>query len=362
MVNNRAGNTSQRCGHFPAVIFSDRPVNQLNDYIQPKTARQLCKKAHAIGFVDADTPQALYFFERIGYQRASEYFDLFFINDKLDSGASIRAINEAIVFDRKMQSIFLEYIGIFELQLRTRLSYSLSLECGAFSHLDEKYFKNKKYYDDFLGTYHAEVARRLHARYSPIVSAYNKYQEIPVWVAVEVLSLGTISRLFANLKVKQVRHDVADFFGIKSNVLDSWLRAISQLRNCCAHFSRVCGKDLISTPLRIPCFQKANNRRPFYMVLILEKLLASRSIFTDDLSLVYAQNLAKDSMDLIYNNMQIARLFGLPNNWEDLILNKDILGMECHIFHNENIDAMPTKGIRCNTNMVVSNGFNAGRL
>lgn len=342
MIYNRAGDTSQRCGHSPAVIFSDRTAEQLNDYIQPKTIQELCKKARTIGFVDADSPQALYFLETIGYQRASEYFDLFFMNDNLDSEASIRAINEAIVFDRKMQSIFLEYIGIFELQFRARLSYSLSLECGAFAHLDKKYFKKQEYHNAFLDTYHAEVTRRLHAQYAPIVSAYNKYQEIPVWIAVEVLSLGTISRLFANLKVKQVRHDVADFFGTKANVLDSWLRAISQLRNSCAHFSRVCGKDLISTPMRIPSFQKADNRRAFYIILILEKLLASKSIFIDNPSLFYGQSLAKDSMNLIYSNIQIARLFGLPSDWESLILNKELLGKECFIPRNMHIGDMPT--------------------
>lgn len=48
MKNNRAGDTSQRCGNSPAIIFSQQSAYDLNKLVKPKTAAELCDKAKEI--------------------------------------------------------------------------------------------------------------------------------------------------------------------------------------------------------------------------------------------------------------------------------------------------------------------------
>ena len=49
-----------------------------------------------------------------------------------------------------------------------------------------------------------------------------------------------LSRLFQSLKLDNRKEYITEQFGLKKvAILENWLHAISNLRNCCAHHSRV---------------------------------------------------------------------------------------------------------------------------
>lgn len=61
----------------------------------------------------------------------------------------------------------------------------------------------------------------------------------PSWMALEVVSFATLSRLFQSLKLDSRKEYITEQFGLKKvAILENWLHAISNLRNCCAHHSR----------------------------------------------------------------------------------------------------------------------------
>lgn len=71
-------------------------------------------------------------------------------------------------------------------------------------------------------------------------SKYNDPPMPPSWMALEVVSFTTLSRLFQSLKLDNRKEDITEQFGLKKvAILENWLHAISNLRNCCAHHSRV---------------------------------------------------------------------------------------------------------------------------
>lgn len=190
--------------------------------------------------------------ETIGYQHVSSYFDLFKdANGDIIQGASVKQLHRAILFDRKLQALLLEYIGLFELQFRARFSYMLSLKRGAFAHRNPKNFKDRKKFDDFLRRYGQEFNRQLKNRNTEITKAYDTYGDAPVWLAVETMSFGTLSMLYQNTKSKEIRNGVARHFGVTPEELESWARALSSVRNICAHFNRLCGTKPVSRPKKI---------------------------------------------------------------------------------------------------------------
>ncbi len=65
-------------------------------------------------------------------------------------------------------------------------------------------------------------------------------------MALEVISLGTLSRIYASLNKDATKKLVAKSFGLNDvKILENWLHAISNLRNCCAHHSRIWNRRIM---------------------------------------------------------------------------------------------------------------------
>ncbi|MEI4907989.1 Abi family protein, partial [Klebsiella pneumoniae] len=91
------------------------------------------------------------------------------------------------------------------LQFRAQYSYALSAERGAFAHRNPRNFKNPDYFDSFLASYQKEFNRQLRNRNREISRAYEEYGDAPTWLAVEIMSFGTLSMLFKNTRSAKVR-------------------------------------------------------------------------------------------------------------------------------------------------------------
>lgn len=270
------------------------------------------------GFSDQDSKRASYFFERVSFQHASEYFGLY------PSGTTLDHIYRAVEFDRKFQAMLMEFIGVFELQFRAQYSYALSLMCGPFAHRDPANFRSPKQHAKSIERYVEERDRQLMSN-PDVREAKEKYGDVPTWMAVEVMTFGTLSKLYGNTRVTKVCRSVADSFGVKAEVLGSWLHTLSLVRNRCAHFSSLCPVPLKSRPKRIGGVP-ADNTGAFYVVLILEKLMSSQDVFLDSIGLSYTMDLEQQAANLLYRYYDIAKACGFPDNWNELLVDERVTG------------------------------------
>ena len=68
----------------------------------------------------------------------------------------------------------------------------------------------------------------------------------PSWMALEVVSFGSLSRLYELLVKDDQKKAVAKELGLnKVDILENWMHAFSNLRNCCAHHSRIWNRRFI---------------------------------------------------------------------------------------------------------------------
>lgn len=326
VTSDRAEGRRGNAGINPSAIIFSPDFTPLSDPPRPLELDELRAHAEARGFADGDSQQSEYMLNRISYQHASGYFHM--LEDetgRIPDGMSMRTLHRIILFDRKLQSLFMEYIGLFELQFRAQYSYRLSIERGAFAHRERKNFKNRNYFKSFLQGYQKEFRRQIKNRNRTVSEAYEKYGDAPTWIAVEIMSFGTLSMLYGNTRSMKVRDGVAASFGVTQEELVSWARAISGVRNTCAHFGQICGKNLVSRPKRI-YGADGDNGSPFYIIMILVKLLGSPRYFPDDTSLSYGLMLVNATVQLFNEFEDILPLCGVSADWRELIMQKQVIG------------------------------------
>lgn len=277
--------------------------------------------------------------ETISFQHVSMYFDEFKDEHGSISGrSSMKAIHSLILFDRKLQALLMEYIGLFELKFRAQYSYALTEERGPFAHRNNKNFLDPNKYTEFLKRYSSEFSKQLHKN-REIAKAYETYGDAPTWLAVEVMSFGTLSRMFQNTKSKAVRKRVAGAFDCDVGELISWTNTLNSVRNTCAHFNKLCGTTLSPRPKRIPGVE-LDNGNPLYVVLLLARLLRGFKAFEDDNTLAYGVWFTKDVIDLFSRFPSSVKLAGIPDNWKDVLSSEPVSGPGVSILEGDGVKAL----------------------
>lgn len=150
-----------------------------------------------------------------------------------------RDIIDLYCFDRRLRSLIFNAIEKIEVAVRTKIVQTYA-ECTDNSHWynDESLYRFG--FDDLMKHIEADVNRSNEDFIKHYYSKYNNPPMPPSWMALEVVSFATLSRLFQSLKLNSHKGYITEQFGLnKVAILENWLHAISNLRNCCAHHSRV---------------------------------------------------------------------------------------------------------------------------
>lgn len=77
---------------------------------------------------------------------------------------------------------------------------------------------------------------------------YNSPELPPVWMVAEILSLGTWSQIFSNLKHRGDQKIICQHFKLDPILMASWLHSITYLRNLCAHHSMLWNRNFTLKP------------------------------------------------------------------------------------------------------------------
>lgn len=97
---------------------------------------------------------------------------------------------------------------------------------------------------------------------SPAVRHHNiEYGgHFPIWVIIDYFSLGMLSYFYSDLPNKDESYISFEYYGTSYQVVSNWLRCLTDLRNRCAHYSRLYYWIFSSIPLAGRICQK-NCRR-----------------------------------------------------------------------------------------------------
>ena len=124
-------------------------------------------------------------------------------------------------FDKKLRALLFTVIQSFEIALRSKLIHHFSMAYGSFWIMDRSLFADKKIFTDCSIRVQQEVFR---SKEDFIQEHFDKYSNPiipPVWKTLEVVSFGTLSRIFCNLSDKGIKRELHE---------SSTFRSISYLK------------------------------------------------------------------------------------------------------------------------------------
>ncbi|KXO81225.1 hypothetical protein AYL20_16215 [Acinetobacter venetianus] len=75
------------------------------------------------------------------------------------------------------------------------------------------------------------------------LSKYDSPKLPPSWMMIEMLTWGELSHLYVGLKSNQAKKQIAQNLGLHAEVMESWLKSLNDVRNLCAHHSRLWNKE-----------------------------------------------------------------------------------------------------------------------
>lgn len=206
----------------------------------------------------------------------------------------MKNLHDIMTFDRRISAIALKHIGVFESRLRSIYSRLMEEQLGEFAVYDESNFLRSDKYASTKITYDREIRRGL--RNFSLKKEFDKNdRKVPLRIAVEFLSLGCISKLYANTSDNFITDECAGEFNLNKSKFSSWLKTLTEVRNCCAHFNPyIVRRQIPSTPRPLAGDVEAS-KHPFYIFVMLEHLLAKEGLDKlDDPNIVFSKRIRSD--------------------------------------------------------------------
>jgi abortive infection bacteriophage resistance protein len=134
------------------------------------------------------------------YYRLSGYWRKYQINpdegdDNFKDNTTFEKIIAIYELDALLRNLLQKGIGIFEICFRSKIAYYMahSEASGQFLYLQQDFYSNKISKNEKLEDLLISIEKELSRSKEKCVTHYkSKNESIPIWVAIEVLSFGTI--------------------------------------------------------------------------------------------------------------------------------------------------------------------------
>lgn len=277
-------------GRRPVFLYPVSVTSVNSSYAKPfLSVDEQVDRLQERGLEVASRREAGHHLRRIGYYRLSGYWYPFRQDapgpgkkrpSEFRAGTSLETVLEVYDFDERLRAVLMTAIAKVEVNLRFRIGHVLG-KYGPFAHCDPTNLdptwsspnlrscsapKCTPHCAWMSSDHQTWLERQKAAEAVPkeafITHIHGEYGEpLPVWVATEVMSFGTLNRLMNGMKQRDRQQVAADFDILDAQgngdaaVLSNWVEHLRQVRNACAHHARVWNKNfdaIISVPAGVP--------------------------------------------------------------------------------------------------------------
>lgn len=233
------------------------------------------------GLIIPDLSRADRYLSFIGYYRLSAYTIPFqqvvttpsTVLHQFKANTSFDDVLNLYIFDRELRLLIMDAIERIEVAIRAQICNVLCDQSNdAFWYTDEQHFSHSYAHMRLLASIERQlldeksrlerdeksIDRRPLAQADKDVlkekvrkenflrhylSKYDSPKLPPSWMMIEMLTWGELSHLYVGLKSTQAKKQIAQNLGLHAEVLESWLKTLNDVRNICAHHSRLWNKE-----------------------------------------------------------------------------------------------------------------------
>lgn len=219
------------------------------------------------GIEVADDARALQILSSIGYYRLSAYVYPFrellpeerqvgrhYRSDTIEPGVNWSHVEGIWNFDRSLRLRCLDALEIIEVGARTQIAHVLGAH-DPFGHVHRESLDAKRCdyplpsgtltaFEHWLHIYNRQCKDARNEDYVQHHHLTYTESDMPIWVAGEFLSFGSLVRLYSLMQDRD-QTTVARAMGVSSGKkMSSFLHSMSYVRNVCAHHSRLWNRQL----------------------------------------------------------------------------------------------------------------------
>lgn len=276
-------------------------------------------REHGITVTDDD--EAAKWLSETNYYRISGYWLTLEHDGKIITGTTLNDIREIYLLDEGLRLWLWKAIEPVEIKARTAFAYHMSLALGPLAHENPDNFTDTKAHRKSMDSYHRERGRALRDGIPCVTHNMNKYGNLPAWAAVEIMSMGTVSRLVGNLSPsaaypeegQSVRDAIADEFGTTYYLLKSWLRHLTYVRNLCGHHNRIYNRSMTTKVTMLKKDLRFNGPKAFPSIITLLRIY--ENLWPDRWD-----ELATDLIRLFDSHPTVDIIpLGFPSDWKQII-------------------------------------------
>ena len=247
-------------------------------------------------------------------------------------GTTFEEMYSLFLFDRSFRNILFKYLLVVENNLKSIISYQLSKKYG---YKEKDYLKEKNFtkvpekraqVNDLLKKMKRQI-RVNGSQHSATQHYVSNYGYIPLWILVKVLSFGIVSEMYSILKTEDQK-DIADIYGLDSDLMILYLPILANYRNLCAHedilYENRTQKAIEDTEyhellnIRREEDEYVQGKNDLFALIIIMKQLLGEEEFTN---MTYELDRVIESLNYNLHTIKVKSVLdkmGFPINWKDL--------------------------------------------
>lgn len=197
------------------------------------------------GLIIEDEEAAKKSLSNLNYYRLSAYTLTLRKDDRFYHNVHFSDVMQIYDFDMELRAALMYLLESIEVSMRTYIGYFHAKSFGAIGYYEEDTFDDVDRFHKFEADYKAAIDE--YGNKEVFVKHHNDIYDgkFPIWVLVELLTLGSLSRLFKNLTT-EVRDEIckSNYGKINDEYIGNWLQGCTILRNICAHRGRLFNRQI----------------------------------------------------------------------------------------------------------------------
>lgn len=266
-----------------------------------------------------DERKAFAFLDNVSYFRFAAYLRPFKALDKTryKENATFEKAVRIYEFDAELRALLFSAIQKIEISLRAKVINQFSLNYGAFWFVNPDLAVDKHKYAENLSFLDRELQRSKDDFIKEHYAKYGKEEFPPAWKLIDLTSFGSLTKLYFNFANGAVKKKIARSYGVpQQEMLESWMKSINALRNCCAHHGRVWNRVMPVMP-QLP--MKLKQAWITNIPELANRLYAVLCCLLYWLNAIDSQNeLCANFKDLLSRYPEVdTKAMGFPKCWQD---------------------------------------------
>jgi len=255
-------------------------------------------------------------------------------NEKFIDNTEFSEIHSLYLYDKNLRNIFFKYILNIENAFKTRITYEFSSHYGHAHYLKEENFNN---IDDYkikaikklINDINLDIYNQKENGKEMLVHYKEKHNYMPLWVVIIIITFGKLSKFYQLMKNRE-QCVISKKYNLLPNVLITYSKSLTIIRNLCAHGERLYNirlrskihNDIIHKNLHIVKDAEDNyiqgTNDLFSIVIIFKKMLTKSDFALFFEELVEEIDTILSKID-INDSKAILISMGFPINYKEIL-------------------------------------------